>query len=73
MPVTWLDEKLILLYSPGRDRTRDLPHTVASNMDKVSHTLHHSATAAVNVTLDDADLNSSICGALWLSGRTLES
>ena len=25
MPVTWLDEKLILLYCPGRVRTHDLP------------------------------------------------
>ena len=30
-----------------RDRTHDLPHTVASNMVKVSHALNHSATAAV--------------------------
>ena len=29
------------------DRTHDLPHTVASNMVKVSHTLNHSATATV--------------------------
>ena len=29
------------------DRTRDLPHTVASNTVKVSHVLNHSATAAV--------------------------
>ena len=41
------DEKLILLYCPGRDRTHDLPHTVASNMVKVSHALNHSATEAV--------------------------
>ena len=73
MPVTWSDEKLILLCCPGRDRTHDLPLTVASNMVKVSHALHHSATAAVNITWDDADLNSSICGALWLNGRMLES
>ena len=28
----------------------DLPHTVASNMGKVSHALTHSATAAVHKT-----------------------
>ena len=32
---------------PVGDRTHDLPHTVASNMVKVSHALTHSATAAV--------------------------
>ena len=41
------DEKLILLYCPVGDRTHDLPHTVASNMVKVSHALNHSATEAV--------------------------
>ena len=34
--------------APVGDRTHDLPHTVASNMVEVSHTLTHSATAAVN-------------------------
>ena len=29
------------------DRTHDIPHTVASNMGKVSHALTHSATATV--------------------------
>ena len=29
------------------DRTHDLPHTVASNMVKVSQALNHSATEAV--------------------------
>ena len=48
MPVTWSDEKLILLYCPGRVRTNDLPHTVASNMGNVSYALTHSATAAVS-------------------------
>ena len=33
--------------APAGDRTHDLPHTVASNMVKVSHALHHSAMAAV--------------------------
>ena len=46
VPVTWSDEKLILLYCPVGDRTHDLPHTVASNMVKVSHAFNHSATAA---------------------------
>ena len=32
---------------PVGDRTHDLPHTVASNMVKVSHSLNHSAPAAV--------------------------
>ena len=33
--------------APVGDRTHDLPHTIASNMGKVSHALNHSATAAV--------------------------
>ena len=33
--------------APVGDRIHDLPHTVASNMVKVSYTLAHSATAAV--------------------------
>ena len=41
------DEKLILLYCPGRGLTHDLPHTVASNMVNGSHALNHSATEAV--------------------------
>ena len=41
VPVTWSDEKYI---APGGDRSHDLPHTVASNMVKVSHALNHSAT-----------------------------
>ena len=51
VPVTWSDEKLILLLyiAPAGDRTHDLPHTVASNMVKVSPALNHSATAAVVV------------------------
>ena len=32
--------------APVGDRTHDLPHTVASNMVKVSHALNHMATAA---------------------------
>ena len=32
--------------APVGDRTHDLPHTVASNMVKVSHALNHSATTA---------------------------
>ena len=39
--------------APVGDRTHDLPHTVASNMVKVSHALNHSAMAAVihNITV----------------------
>ena len=39
------DEKLTLSYyiAPVGDRTHDLPHTVASNMVKVSHALNYSA------------------------------
>ena len=33
--------------APVGVRTHDLPHTVASNMDRVSYALTHSATAAV--------------------------
>ena len=33
--------------APVGDRTHELPHTVATNMVKVSHGLNHSATAAV--------------------------
>ena len=33
--------------APVGDWTHDLPHTVASNMVKVSHSLNHSATEAV--------------------------
>ena len=36
--------------APVVDRTHDLPHTVASNMVKVSHALDHSATEAVSTT-----------------------
>ena len=32
--------------APVGDWTHDLPHTVASNMVKVSHVLKHSATEA---------------------------
>ena len=32
--------------APDGDRTHDLPHTVASNMVKVSHALNHSAIMA---------------------------
>ena len=34
--------------APVGDRTHDLPHTVASNMVKVSHALNHSATEATS-------------------------
>ena len=35
--------------APVGDRTHDLPHTVASNMVKMSHALNHSATEAVSL------------------------
>ena len=38
-------------FAPVGDRTHDLPHTVASNMVKVSHALNHSATEAVLLCL----------------------
>ena len=38
--------------APVGDRTHDLPHTVASNMVKVSHALNHSATEAVHIPVD---------------------
>ena len=41
------DEKLILLYCPGRDKTHDLLHTVTSNMVKVSPAVNQTDTAAV--------------------------
>ena len=48
LPVTWSDEKLILLLYilplSGIELT-----TVASNMVKVSHALNHSAAEAVNL------------------------
>ena len=34
------------IIPPVGDWTRDLPHTVASNMVKVSHAINHSATEA---------------------------
>ena len=47
------DEKLILLYFPGRGLNSRLPHTVASNMVRVSHALNHSAkgTRAHKITI----------------------
>ena len=47
MPVTWMKNSSYYI-APAGDRTHDLPHTVASNMGKVSHALTHSATAAVS-------------------------
>ena len=37
--------------APVGDWTHDLPHTVASNMVKVSHALNHSATEAVTIIM----------------------
>ena len=34
--------------APVGDWTHDLPHTVTSNMVKVSHAINHSATEASN-------------------------
>ena len=60
------DEKLILLYCPGRDWTHDLPHTVASNMVKLSHALNHSATEAISCS----DVAASIVADETNSGVT---
>ena len=35
--------------APVGDRTHDLPHTVASNMVKMSHALNHSVFNLINV------------------------
>ena len=47
--------------APAGNRTHDLPHTVASNTVKVSHTLNHSATVAVQshvcTTSSECDLH----------------
>ena len=54
LPVTWSDEKLInssFYIAPVGDLTHDLPHTVASNMVRVSHSLNHSATEALILIL----------------------
>ena len=47
MPVTCRMKNSSYYIAPVRDRTHDLPHTVASNVVKVSHALNHSATEAV--------------------------
>ena len=49
MPVTWPDEKLILLYCPGRGSNTRPSARRGVNMMKVSHALNHSATAADRV------------------------
>ena len=41
-------KNLSYYIAPVGDWTHDLPHTVASNMVKVSHALNHSATEAVS-------------------------
>ena len=68
MPVTWSDEKLILLYCPVGVLTHDLRHTVASN-----YALTNSATAAVKGIINifvglSQRLNSpsAICCFAWL-------
>ena len=48
--------------APVGVRTHELPHTVASNMGKVSYALTHSATAAVDeLALISGDV---MCGAI---------
>ncbi len=47
------------IIAPVGDWTQDIPHTIASNMVKVSHTLNHSATEAVKLEYA-ADHNNSI-------------
>ena len=48
--------------APVGVRTHDLPHTVASNMVKVSHALNHSATEAVKgVFIVSSKGHSSLC------------
>ena len=47
VPVTWSDEKLILLYSPGRGSNSRPPAHRSFKNGKASHALNHSATAEV--------------------------
>ena len=47
--------------APIGDRTHDLPHTVASNMVKVSHALNHSVNA-LSIRLIDASTLSWFIG-----------
>ena len=59
--LTWLATSYYI--APVGVRTDDLPHTVASNMDKVSYALTHSATLShlgeVKVTADRHGRNGS--------------
>ena len=57
MPVTRSDEKLIHYIAPVGVRTHHLPHTVASNMVKVSHAFTHSATVAVTAWTEHSNHN----------------
>ena len=59
------DEKLILLYCPVGDWTHDLPHTVASNMVKVSHALNHSATEASSFFYRSLDVIIILLSCSW--------
>ena len=54
--------------APVGDRTHDLPHTVASNMVKVSHALNHSATEAVVNGMNKHALLQLISGRLREKG-----
>ena len=58
MPVTWSDEKLIILYW---DRTHDLPHAVVSQHDQGVPRSNHSATAAVKLVQLHTDQSGLIC------------
>ena len=51
--------------APVGDWTHDLPHTVASNMVKVSHALNHLATEAVT-TIGVLRMASSIMNLTYL-------
>ena len=52
--------------APVGDWTHDLPHTVASNMVKVSHALNHSATEAISQYMFHvASESASLCEYLW--------
>ena len=50
--------------APVGDWTHDLPHTVASNMVKVSHALNHSATIFADETNIAKLFNVNSCHAL---------
>ena len=70
MTVTWSDEKLILLYCPGRGSNSRPPARRSFKHDQGVLSPNHSATAAdqFSVALEFADahnLYSSICCMYW--------